>query len=655
MTGSPASVEARRAATEAMRQGRVAEAEQLLARAVAASPQDFDLLFLYGTALAQSGKLGQAIQALDSARRLSPDHQGALNNLATALRQTGQLDAALTHLRHALRVAPRSPASLVNAGQVLQAKGDAASAMECAQLALKLDANCAEAFHLAGGLLLDRGEAEKAARCFSRAAALAPNRPIFHVGHGLALLSAGDLATGSAAYEWRWHGLKHLPYVEAPYWDGGDLGHQATLLLWAEDGMAEAIQFARFMPTLHAYAGRVVLVVPRPLVSLLASAPGIDQIVAAGDPLPRCDAHLPLASLVHRLGLTAEAIPAETPYLEADAERAALLAPYLEGAGFKIGIAWSGDNGSPDLAALAPLFAIPGLRFFALDRDAAALAAHGLKHSVADLSFCLDNLADAAALIGQLDLVIAADNAVAHLAGALGIAAWVMLPTKAHWRWQSGRSDTPWYPSLLLFRRKTPDWRATIGEIAEALAIFGANGAPLSEKNSPTMPPDPARVAALAPYFAGPGMNIGIALGGGIAAGLGGGNTPSLADLAPLLSIPGLRFYALDEAAAAQIEHGPFAGWIADVAFAEADPADAVALVSRLDLMVGAATPLAELAAALGVSSWLLLDGDARGPAADTNTYIFRRRAGEAWPDIVAQIVLALEAAALPSRQPATV
>ena len=229
--------------------------------------------------------------------------------------------------------------------------------------------------------------------------------------------------------------------------------------------------------------------------------------------------------------------------------------------------------------------------------------------------------------MSQLDQVIAADNAIAHLAGALRIPAWLMLLPKAHWRWLTRRSNTPWYPSLLLFRCKSSAWCATIGEIAEALAIVGHHGAPLAETAPPAALPDPARVEAIACYFAGPGMIIGIALGGDTVAGLGDG-APAVADRAPLLSIPGLRFYALDEVAA---------------------------MLSRLDLVIATETPLAEFAASLGLSSWLLFDAASRGPATDPNLYVFRRQPNQAWPDIAAQIVPALEAAALPNPIPATV
>jgi len=645
MTADRSSADIQAAAAEALRLGRIAEAEMLLTSALATSPDAPELLFLYGTLLARTGKLDQAVVTFERARAGMPDNVTLLNNLGTVLRQLGRHAEAVTHLRHALVLIPKSADTLANIGQALKALGRADQAAGCANLALKLNSGHAEALHLAGSVLIERGQAKAAAEYFARAAQFAPERPVYRVSLGLALLTLGDLPAGSAAYEWRWHGPMRPPNLPAPLWDGKPLGPNATLLLWAEESVSELIQFIRFAPDLHRYAGRIVLCAPAPLVRLLASAPGIDQVIAIGDKLPGFAAHLPLTSLIQRLGVTSGTIPNGIPYLAAEAARAAPFAPALAGPGFKIGLAWSGDRPGPALNDLAPLLDIPNLRFFALDADTSAIAAGPFAGRVTDLSACLLDYADAAAAISRLDLVIAADGPIAHLAGALGHPAWVMLPHFAHWRWMTGRTDTPWYPSLLLYRQKDKDWNETVREIAGGLAIYGASANLARHEPEHFQPPaaapapivDPVRASAYAPYFQGEGLKLGLALGAS-------GQSPDLASLAPLLGVPGLRFYALNAETAAQIEHGPFAGWIADLSMAETDPAESSAILSQLDLVIGGANTAAFNAAALDVSAWVLQPVD-EPPRSIPNVLVFRQERAGDWSPVIEQLVFALQIA----------
>lgn len=644
MTADRSSADIQAAAAEALRQGRIAEAETLLNSALAQTPAAPELLFLNGTLLASTGKLDQAAASFERARQATPDNTALLNNLGTVLRQLGRFDEAVAHLRHALAVEPKSPDTLANIGQALKALGRAGQAAECANLALKLKPGHAEALHLAGAVLLERGQAKTAAEYFTRAAQLAPERPAYRVSLGLALLTLGDLPAGSAAYEWRWHGPMRLPNLPAPLWDGKPLGPNATLLLWAEESVSELIQLIRLAPELHRYAGHIVLCAPAPLVHLLASAPGIDRVIAIGQPLPGFAAHVSMTGLIQRLGVTSDAIPNGIPYLAADAARATAFAPALAGPGFKIGLAWSGDRPGPSPGELAPLLEIPNLRFFALDADTSAIAAGPFAGRVTDLSSCLADYADAAAAVSRLDLVISADGPIAHLAGSLGRPAWVMLPHFAHWRWMTGRTDTPWYPSLLLYRQKGKDWTETVREIAGGLAIYGAseNLAPSPPENFSVPAPgvDPERAAAYTPYFQGEGLKVGLALDAD-------GQSPCLASLEPLLGVPGLRFYALNADTAAQIEQGPFAGWIADLSMAEDDPDDVNAVLSQLDLVIGGANATVLNAAAFHVSAWVL-QPVAEPPRSIPSVLIFRQDHAGDWSPVIEQLVFALQIATTP-------
>lgn len=625
------------AGREALRQGRFADAEHWLGLALQVAPASTELLFLYGTALAQIGKRADAVRFLTAALSAAPNDLATINNLATVLRQSGRLDEAERQLRRGLAVHPKSPDLLVSTGQVLRAQGRAEPAAECASLALALAPDHPEALVLAGQVLRDAGKASDAVAYLERAVAAKPDRAALHVALAEARFAAGDIAAGAAAYEWRWRQMA-MPEMPAPLWDGGALGGDKTLLLWSDGGASETIRLVRFAYTLHALVGRVIVAAAPELLWLIASAPGVDDVVPLGGPYPPCDAHLPIGSLPHRLGLRGDAIPADTPYLAADPARADAYAARLAGGGFKVGLAWSGEGGgarAPSLPELAPLFAIPNVRLFALDPAGPSAAAAGLADRITDLSGCLGDYADAAAVIGQLDLVIAVDGPIAQTAGALGRPGWVMLGRDAHWRWSAGQTASPWYPSLLLFHANGGGWFGVAQEIANSLALFAAAAEPV-----PTV--DPARVAGYARFFAGDGLKIGLALDG---------ETPLLSDLAPVLSRPGVRFYALDRRAAIQAARNAYGAPIGDFAIAESSPADAAALVSQLDLLVAGDNRIAATATALGIPAWILLPADAPAPRAQgAATWLFRREYGADWSGVVGQLDQALTAALAPLR-----
>ncbi|HYL48006.1 MAG TPA: tetratricopeptide repeat protein [Stellaceae bacterium] len=624
------------AGREALRHGRFDEAEHWLGQALQVAPANAELLFVYGTVLAQTGKRPEAIRFLTGALSAAPNDAAIINNLATVLRQSGRLDEAELHLRRGLALHPKSPDLLASTGQVLRAQGRHDQATECASLALALAPDHAEALALAGLVLRDARKAAEAITYFERAIAAKPDRAALHVALAEALLATGRLAEGSVEYEWRWQQTP-LPEWPVPLWDGSTLGNDATLLLWSDGSASETLRLIRLAYSLHTLVGRVILAAPAELLSLLASAPGVDDVVALGGPYPRCDAHLPIGSLPHRLGLRGEAIPAETPYLAADPVRADTYGTLLAGGGFKVGLAWSGEAGmrAPSLAELAPLFAIPNVRLFALDPAGATVAPAGLGDKIVDLSACRADAADAAAVIGQLDLVIAVDGPIAHITGALGRPGWVTLGRDAHWRWLAGRTDSPWYPSLLLFHENGGGWFGVAQEIANSLALFAASAEPV-----PTV--DPARAAGYARYFAGGDLKVGLALDG---------DTPLLADLAPVLAQPGVRFYALDRRTSIQAARNTYGAQIGDFALAESSPPDAAALVSQLDLLIAGDNRMAATAAALGVPAWIMLPADAPAPRArGAAIWLFRRAYGDDWHGVIEQINQALATALAPLR-----
>ena len=338
----------------------------------------------------------------------------------------------------------------------------------------------AAALNHRGTTLYARNEVAEALACFRGSIALWPEHARAHVNLGMALLRDGQFAAGIVEFEWRWRGYKdwRLPDISAPFWDGRPLG-EGTLLLWAEQGLGDVIQFARYAPLLRELAGRTVLTCPPALIRVMAGAKGIDQVVPFGEPLPPCDAYVPLLTVMQRLGTTLDTIPAEVPYVTVDPQRAAALAPLLSVGGLKVGLVWDGNprqsaarNRSVPLAALRPLLAVAGAKFFSLQVGPRAkdIAEAGLADQIIDLSHYFD-FADSAAALSRLDLLITVDTSIAHLAGALARPTWLLLPFSPDWRWLLKRTGSPWYPTMRLFRQgQLGEWTLVIQEVATALA-----------------------------------------------------------------------------------------------------------------------------------------------------------------------------------------
>ena len=291
----------------------------------------------------------------------------------------------------------------------------------------------------------------------------------------------GRFEQGWPGYEWRWKCKEFgsLPPFQPPLWDGSSLDGR-TILVHAEQGLGDTLQFIRYVPSLHQRGGRVILMCQPPLVRLLTRSPGIERLLAHGDPVPEFDVHTPLLSLPRLLGTTLESVPADVPYLEAEPQLVEAWRHRLGSyPGFKVGIVWQGNPKfrldrlrSIPLAQFAPLARVPGVHLFSLQKGPGAeqLAAVTDRFPVTDLGRRLDDFMDTAAVLKNLDLVISVDTAIAHLAGALGIPVWVALPFAPDWRWLMGREDSPWYPTMRLFRQTRPgQWEDVFHHIAEAL------------------------------------------------------------------------------------------------------------------------------------------------------------------------------------------
>jgi hypothetical protein len=301
----------------------------------------------------------------------------------------------------------------------------------------------------------------------------------------MAWLLGGHFERGWPEYEWRWRGNEAVfAPLNQPLWDGSALEGR-TILLHAEQGLGDTIQFIRYARLVRARGGTVVVACPTPLIQLLTGCAGIDQLIPQGSILPPFDVYAPLLSLPGILGTSLGSVPAEVPYLVADAE---LERHWREKLGplraFKIGIAWQGNPGylgdsfrSIPLTHFATLARVEGVRLFSLQKGPGSeqLSALGDLFPVTDLGSQLDNATGAfvetAAVMKSLDLIITSDTAVAHLAGALGVPVWVALPAVPDWRWMLDRADSPWYPTMRLFRQTAwGQWESVFARLASAVS-----------------------------------------------------------------------------------------------------------------------------------------------------------------------------------------
>jgi tetratricopeptide (TPR) repeat protein len=423
-----------------------------LDQAIAGKPANPDWHFHRANVLKSKGRLDEAIAAYREATALKPDFADAYANLGLALAETDALDEAITAYRRAIELKPEHWMAHANLGNVL----------------------------------VDNGEVDAAVAAYRRAIAIAPERPHAQFALSLALLLRGDLAEAWDGYEWRWKGAveKIKPRdMPKPQWQGEELSGK-TLLLHVEQGLGDTLQFVRFIPSLAARGARVVLEAPPPLLTLVRMAGLAETVVAAGTELPEFDFHLPLLSLPSVIGLTEDTIPADVPYLVADPARVALWHERLPKDGFRVGVVWQGfpnagiDKGrSVPLRCFASIAAVPGVRLislqknYGLDQLDALLENMRVETLGPDFDAGADAFLDTAAVMANLDLVITSDTSVAHLAGALGRPVWIVLKSNPDWRWRLGREDSPWYPTVRLFRQfRRGDWHPVFDDMAQELA-----------------------------------------------------------------------------------------------------------------------------------------------------------------------------------------
>jgi len=441
-----------------------------------------------GDLLRQAQRPLEALQSYEQALALKPDFAEALKNRGNALRELGRPAEALASYQQALSVEPDYVDALNNCGVTLQELDRPELAITYYRQALGLKPDAAGTLTNCGVTLQDLGLPAEALAGYQRALQLQPESAAAHLGAGLCYLLLGDFANGWQEYEWRWQTGPFAAFKRAcaqPLWLGSSSLAGQTILLHAEQGLGDTVQFCRYVGELAALGAIVLLEVQPTLKNLLAQLPGVAGVYAVGEALPRFDYHCPLLSLPLALRTQLTAIPAQSPYLRADPRKVSDWAARLRTPGKPlIGLAWSGNlahvadhHRSIPLAQLAPFFSGPlsgkadfvGVQTQVRDADRAAMSQFG----ILDVASELNDFTDTAALLACVDHVITVDTVAAHLAGALGRPTTLMLPYRPDFRWLLKRADSPWYASLELVRQeRRGDWSSAITQVTAELTAL---------------------------------------------------------------------------------------------------------------------------------------------------------------------------------------
>ena len=477
--------EARANLANALReQGELDEAANCCRLALEQQPDHAGALNILGLICQEQGRLDEAVACFRRSIQSKPDVAVVYDNLGAALREQGHLAEAETWCRRSVDLDPNNAQAFNHLGEALLHQGRFAEAGACFQHALALKPDYANAHCNLAIIVAELGRLDEAAGYYRRALELQPGMVAAHWNQALLWLLTGDFARGWPEYEWRWQ-TKLQQFTPRSYtrplWNGEALDGN-TILLHAEQGFGDTIQFIRYAALVKRRHGAATVIVecPKPLMRLLAGCPGIDRLVPSVNPALEFDVHCPLMSLPRIFQTTLESMPAEVPYLFPPPTVVATWREKLQNLhGFRVGIVWQGRNEHyTDLFRTIPLSffvalgEVPGISWISLQKGSGKdqLKEMAGGWAVTDLGNDLEDFLDTAAAIMNLHLLITCDTAVAHLAGALGVPVWVALLHLPDWRWLLDREDSPWYPTMRLFRQKRPrDWGPVFQEIEAEL------------------------------------------------------------------------------------------------------------------------------------------------------------------------------------------
>ena len=467
-------------------------------KAVEMNPCRTEIYLLLGKAFMGKQQLDAAQACYQAGLKLDPNNAEAHGLLGEAFSAQNRYDEAIDCFRQALALKPESPAVLSNLGNALKAQGCIEEAFQCHREALRLAPGHPDLHRNFASALAAMHRFEEAIAEFDAATDLCPDLAEAHTHKAILLLLTGSFERGWKEYQWRFKVNDSSQPVDSrkfaqPLWDGSDL-HGKRILVRAEQGVGDMVQFCRFLAPLKKRGGTVLFECPPRLSRLLGAIEGADTVVPhSAIPPVQFDVHVPLLSLPGLLGSPMEFQPLPIPYLQAPREYADEAKNLVGKEGLKVGIAWQGNpqytgdtDRSTTLREFLPLMQLPGVRFFSLQKGFGSeqLSSVPAGVNIPDLGNTLDCGPDAfvetAAVLEQLDLVITTDTALPHLAGALGRPVWLVVSRIPEWRWLLEREDSPWYPTMRIFRQETPgDWGGVFAKVARALTGALAGESPL--------------------------------------------------------------------------------------------------------------------------------------------------------------------------------
>jgi tetratricopeptide (TPR) repeat protein len=460
------------------------EALAALDKALAIAPDHADALNNRGNVLLDLKRPEEAIKAFDAVLAAAPSHLQARINRGNALTELGRVDAALADYEAALVAAPNHPLAHYNRGNALRLLGREPEAVVAYEHALTAAPEHVSAWLNRGHALAALNRHRDAITSYDRVLTLQGDHADAHFNAAMSLLTVGDYARGFQEYEWRWKrtGMVARKEFRKPPWLGETPLAGKNIVLHAEQGLGDTVQFARYVPQIARMGARVVLEVPSELKPLLAGLDGVAEVVARGEKLPPYDLHCPLGSLPLACKTDVPNIPAAMPYLRAPEAHLAKWRACLENLPSpRVALAWSGRAAHPNdrnrsvaLAQLKPLLSTPGVSFISVQRELRAEDAEVLSREpgITHVGAELDDFADTAAVLTLCDLLICVDTSVAHVAGALGRQVALLVPFQPDWRWMLERDTSPWYPNIRLFRQAAPrDWDSVIARVRAAVPL----------------------------------------------------------------------------------------------------------------------------------------------------------------------------------------
>ncbi|MFC1676782.1 tetratricopeptide repeat protein [Planctomycetota bacterium] len=443
-------------AFEHYQSGRVVQAEELFGQVLESEPNHAGVLHLLGVIAHDKADhdtavdlLGRAIENYSQAIKHKPDYAEAYNNIAAALQGQGNYET-----------------SMENCGKAISLKGD-----------------YAQAYNTMGSILQNLGRYEEAIENYSKAIGLAPDYAEVHNNLGMGLLLKARFAQGWQEYEWRLKCANRVypHHYQQPLWDGRPFAGKRILVHY-EQGFGDSIQFVRYLPMIKQRGGTVIFEERKPLIKLFENFDGIDELIETSSSNKvdvAFDFYLPLLSAPMIFGTTLESVPSNVPYLKADPVKIEYWREKVKGDDFKVGVVWAGlpshkndHNRSCRLEHFGPLSKMAGVKLYGLQKGEASREAEYLREEmeIVNLGEQLEDFADTAGAIENMDLIISVDTSVLHLAGAMGKCVWGLIPYGSEWRWMLERQDSPWYPGMKLFRqKKSGDWAAVFESVQQQL------------------------------------------------------------------------------------------------------------------------------------------------------------------------------------------